>query len=567
MSIAPSPSVTPKSTAKFDQNQIVELPLDRLDRHPQNRVINTQSEEFQSLVDSICEHGQREPGRVRKLKEGRYQLLSGERRYLALKTAGKETMRVVVVDCDDRSAIEDVAIANSSREDLDPVQRAELLDLLLKPVDKGGAGMDRISAGRVFGLTSESGVKNALRIKKLPEEILKYVRSRAIPERAARRLIPYVEAPSIMAAIVKEFAKEENAESAIAELSDTQEEIPWFIHRAIEEHSRPMDPKAKIYIKNVGHFERLFEPTESELKDLRIVELPSTDWEIKGTQSRALNVKLWEKLQLPAAKMAALQKEAKGKGIGSTKKKPDAKQLSPAEAAAEDKRKAKQADDRLQTYTLEWLGLALRCTIAKMVPCDKAIETFGFLLAHAHLKTQWAYQVQAAMAEINIKSTKENACLPAGATPISYISMVHSIWRTILWPVSSREEDKKSALSRVLAAKDTIPDDRLLPGITLASVKTLAAHVNVSVETFWRNAGAVDSAERQLLSMWLLRHTTAQIERLIKNQYSSVVKYEPGSNRAAMVDAILAAHKLSKLLPVPKLLQDLAGTKSKRKGA
>ncbi len=177
-----------------------------------------------------------------------------------------------------------------------------------------------------------------------------------------------------MAAIVKEFAKDKDAESAINELSDTQEEIPWFIHRAIEEHSRPMDPSVKVNIKNVGYFARLFEPTETELAELRIVDLPSTDWNIKGTQSRALNVKLWEKLQLPAAKMAALQRDLKGKGIGTNSKKKDEKELSPSEVAAEEKRKAKQADDRLRAYTLQWLGLALRCTIAKMVHAIKQLR-------------------------------------------------------------------------------------------------------------------------------------------------------------------------------------------------
>ncbi len=112
---------------EHDERQVRLIPLTQLERHPHNRVIDPADPSIVALADSMIQNGQLDPLRVRQLADARYQIISGERRFTALRQTDIKTARCIVVNIDDAAALREVAVANSNREDLNPVQRAELM--------------------------------------------------------------------------------------------------------------------------------------------------------------------------------------------------------------------------------------------------------------------------------------------------------------------------------------------------------------------------------------------------------------------------------------------------------
>ena len=77
------------------------------------------------LADSIREHGIIQPLTVRRLSSGYYQIIAGERRWRAARMAGLREVPAMVIEADDRKAMELALIENLQREDLSPLEEAE----------------------------------------------------------------------------------------------------------------------------------------------------------------------------------------------------------------------------------------------------------------------------------------------------------------------------------------------------------------------------------------------------------------------------------------------------------
>ncbi len=77
------------------------------------------------LSESIREHGIIQPLTVRKLQSGYYQIIAGERRWRAARMAGLTEVPAIVIEADDRKAMELAMIENLQREDLNPIEEAE----------------------------------------------------------------------------------------------------------------------------------------------------------------------------------------------------------------------------------------------------------------------------------------------------------------------------------------------------------------------------------------------------------------------------------------------------------
>ena len=82
------------------------------------------------LADSIREHGIIQPLTVRKLASGYYQIIAGERRWRAARIAGLQEVPVIVIEADDRKAMELAMIENLQREDLNPLEEAQAIQSL-----------------------------------------------------------------------------------------------------------------------------------------------------------------------------------------------------------------------------------------------------------------------------------------------------------------------------------------------------------------------------------------------------------------------------------------------------
>ena len=144
------------------------LPLEKLHRHPKNRVAGDTA--VAELCVSIQQHGLQQPIKVRLapdpwgLPVGHYQIVFGERRWRAAQMAGLEQIPAHVVELDDATTLELIAVENAQREDLDPIQRAELIETLCTSIEEGGAGKTRTEAAAVVGLESGSAASNLVRL-------------------------------------------------------------------------------------------------------------------------------------------------------------------------------------------------------------------------------------------------------------------------------------------------------------------------------------------------------------------------------------------------------------------
>ncbi len=141
-------------------------------------------EQLKALADSIAEYGVIQPIVVKKIKDSRYCIVAGERRWRAARIAGLKTIPAVVNDYDEQTLMEVALIENLQREDLNPIEEAlGYRDLM----DKFSLTQEQISV-RIG--KSRSAIANSLRLLNLCEEVIEMVRSGKLSSGHARCLVP-----------------------------------------------------------------------------------------------------------------------------------------------------------------------------------------------------------------------------------------------------------------------------------------------------------------------------------------------------------------------------------------
>lgn len=123
------------------------------------------AEALAELAESIRTHGILQPLAVRKLSEGRYQIIAGERRYRAAREAGLTEVPVYFVEADDRTVMELALVENLQRQDLNPIEEAEGYKVLMSEFSL----TQEDCAARVG--KSRPVIANALRLLSLPDEV------------------------------------------------------------------------------------------------------------------------------------------------------------------------------------------------------------------------------------------------------------------------------------------------------------------------------------------------------------------------------------------------------------
>ena len=140
-------------------------------------------EELQNLADSIAEHGIIQPLTVRELPSGYYQIIAGERRWRAARMANLTEVPAVVIEADDRKAMELALIENLQRQDLNPVEEALGYQSLMDDF-----GLTQEETAQRVG-KSRPSVANALRLLNLPQELLQKVREGSLTAGHARAVL------------------------------------------------------------------------------------------------------------------------------------------------------------------------------------------------------------------------------------------------------------------------------------------------------------------------------------------------------------------------------------------
>ena len=146
---------------------------------------NFDEENLNDLVNSIKERGVIQPIIVRKSNtdNSKYEIIAGERRWLAAQKAGLHDIPVVVTDADDLKSLEFAIVENVQRHDLNPLEEAQGYKRL---IDEFAYDQDKVSK---FIGKSRSYISNSLRLLNLPKEVLDFVEQKKITAGHAKILV------------------------------------------------------------------------------------------------------------------------------------------------------------------------------------------------------------------------------------------------------------------------------------------------------------------------------------------------------------------------------------------
>ena len=158
------------------------LPIYKVEPNPDQPRKDFDPEELENLAESIRVHGLIQPLTVREMPTGYYQIIAGERRWRAARLARLSEVPVVIIEADDRKAMELALIENLQRQDLNPVEEALGYKSLMEDY-----GLTQEEAASRVG-KSRPAVANALRLLGLNPEVLELVRSGSLTAGHARAI-------------------------------------------------------------------------------------------------------------------------------------------------------------------------------------------------------------------------------------------------------------------------------------------------------------------------------------------------------------------------------------------
>ena len=224
---------------------IHQLAIELIDRNPYQTRTHVDELALRELADSINATGVLQPIAVRAIPGGRFQLIAGERRWLASQRAGKATVPSIVREVSNEQAMEMTIIENLQREDLNSIEQARAFDRL----------------SREFGLTQEqmaqrtgkdrSSVANYLRLLKLPERVQSFVESNQISFGHAKALMG-LDSP---AAIVNMANRVVDRSMSVRQ---TEDAVANYLH-PLQQKAMVKDMKALMVDPNVKEAERQLE--------------------------------------------------------------------------------------------------------------------------------------------------------------------------------------------------------------------------------------------------------------------------------------------------------------------
>lgn len=166
-----------------DSNSSVMLKISEIEPNRSQPRKDFDENSLSDLAQSISQHGLLQPLLVRPLPIGGYQIVAGERRYRACRMAGLTEVPVTIRELSDTETMELALIENLQREDLSPIEEALGYKAL---IDEHGFSQEEVatSVGK-----SRPAIANSLRILKLPDSVLEYVKQDKISAGHARALL------------------------------------------------------------------------------------------------------------------------------------------------------------------------------------------------------------------------------------------------------------------------------------------------------------------------------------------------------------------------------------------
>ncbi|MEX1345043.1 MAG: ParB/RepB/Spo0J family partition protein [Candidatus Limnocylindrales bacterium] len=149
------------------------MPVERVESNPDQPRQRFDEEALADLAASIREHGVLQPVLVRPVTDGRYQIVAGERRWRASKMAGLAQIPVIIEELDDEAALEIAIIENLQREDISPLEEAEMFARMTR---EHGYSLRKLATK----LGKDKGyLENRLRLVDAPDDVRELVAVRS----------------------------------------------------------------------------------------------------------------------------------------------------------------------------------------------------------------------------------------------------------------------------------------------------------------------------------------------------------------------------------------------------
>ena len=198
-----------KSKTNITKLKIYDVKRNRLQLR---KVFNKES--LEELTNSIKERGVIQPIIVRKDKSlvGKFEIIAGERRWLASQNAGLHEIPVVILDVDDEKTLEFAIVENVQRQDLNAIEEAQGYQRL---IDEFSYNQEKLAK---FIGKSRSYIANSLRLLSLPKDVILYVESEKISAGHARSLIGLPNATQIAKKIAENKLSVRQSENLVRAL-------------------------------------------------------------------------------------------------------------------------------------------------------------------------------------------------------------------------------------------------------------------------------------------------------------------------------------------------------------
>ncbi len=213
-----------------------EIAIDKIERNPYQTRTYFDDPALNELAASIASSGVVQPILVRPLAGGKYQLVSGERRWLASQKAGKTTIPAVVRQVSNQQSLEITIIENIQREDLNPMEQAHAYERLAREFNLTQEQM-AVKTGK-----ERATVANFLRLLKLPREVQTMLEKGELSAGHAKALLMLEDPAAISRAALQVCA---NALSVRA----TEKMVQGILHPGDGEQKtnkeKPVDPNVR----------------------------------------------------------------------------------------------------------------------------------------------------------------------------------------------------------------------------------------------------------------------------------------------------------------------------------
>ena len=210
------PTEKPKD---FTQSNLISI--SDLSRNPYQPRQSFSEEKLEELANSIRKNGIIQPIAVRpsKSKDGKYEIVAGERRWLAAQRAGLHEIPVTILDLSDVESLEVAIVENIQRDDLNPIEEAKGYKRLNQEFDYDHESISKLMS------KSRSHISNTLRLLTLPKDVIGMLEEGTLTSGQARPLIGISNASTIAEEIVAKNYSARKVEYLIRNKKDKREKL------------------------------------------------------------------------------------------------------------------------------------------------------------------------------------------------------------------------------------------------------------------------------------------------------------------------------------------------------